>query len=262
MAVYVVHGRDHKGEAFRRRFEAPSETDLTMFLATRSLHASSIRPLPFSSWPFSRIPFMTMIFPLFAWGVISFGGAVASGGLTWMRERDNQHVYETLAREGVPAEGRVTALREQPQRKRKPLQVIEYQYRAGDGWVHRGELVGKPGHARKGRHDLSLLPATEVAEGDRLDVVVHPQTPLLHAPFSLDEQFLARHRALLEARVQALLLSLLGFVSCGWLVWNASLRLGSHFEHASDPRIVEISSGRSVLDDKTHEEPAEPVRAS
>lgn len=260
MAVYLVHGRDRKGEAFRRRFEAPSETDLTMFLATRSLHPTSVRALPLSTWPFSRIPFVMMIFPLFAWGVISFGGALASGSLTLARERDNQQVYEMLAREGVAAEGRVRALREEPQRRGKPLPVIEYQYRDKDGWVHHGELMGKPGHVRKGRHDLSLLPATEMAEGDRLEVVVHPQTPLLHAPFALDEEFLARHEALLEARTRALLLSLAGFLICGWLVWNVGLRLGSQFEHSSDPRIVEIASGRSVLAEGTEEEPAEAAQ--
>lgn len=259
MSVFLVNGRDRKGEEFRRRFEAPSETDLTMFLSTRSLHATSVKALPLSTWPFSRVPFVMMIFPLFAWGVISFGGAVIGGGLTFMREQKNQQVYEALAREGVEVEGRVTGLREQTQRRGKPVPVVEYQYRDPGGFVHRGELVGQPGNASKGRHDLSLLPATSLTEGEPLPVVVNPQAPLMHAPFDLDEEFLARHQALLDARLRALMLSLAGLLACAWLVWNVALRLGSHFAHSSDPRIVELTSGRSVLAEEMPEAPAEPA---
>jgi len=253
MPVFLVSGRDRKGENFRRRFEAPSETDLQMFLSTRSLHATTLRALPLSSWPFSRIPFVMMIFPLFAWGVISFGGAVIGGGLTLLREQQNQRVYETLASEGVTVEGRVIALRQQAQRRGKPILLVEYQYRDPGGYVQRGALAGRPGNASKGIHDLSLLPDTELAEGDPLVVVVHPRTPLLHAPFDLDEGFLARHQALLDARRRSVLFSLAGLTVCAWLVWNVALRLGSQFEHSSDPRIVEITSGTSVLAEATLE---------
>lgn len=258
MSVFLVSGRDRKGEAFRRRFEAPSENDLTMFLSTRSLHATSVRALPLSSWPFSRLPFVMMIFPLFAWGVISFGGAVVGGGLTLVREQKNQQVYEFLASDGAAVEGRVTGLREEPQRRGKPVPVIEYQYRDPGGLVHRGTLAARPGDASKGRHDLSLLADTGLAEGDLLDVTVNPQAPLMHAPFTLNEEFLARHRAMLDARLRALLLSLAGAVICAWLVWNVALRLGSHFEHSTDPRIVELTSGRSVLAEEGADTAAEP----
>jgi|GEM_PF-2960248 hypothetical protein len=247
MPVFLVTGRDRKGEAFRRRFEAPSANDLQIFLATRSLHVASVRALPLSSWPFSRVPFIMMIFPLFAWGVISFGGAVIGGGLTLLREQHNQTVYETLAREGVTVEGRVIARHQEVQRRGKPIPVVEYQYRDPRGFVQRGALVGRPGNASKGTHDLSLLPRTELNEGDPLVVVVHPETPLLHAPFALDEEFLARHQALVEARRDSVLLSLAGLALCAWLVWNVALRLGSQLEHSSNPRIVELTSGPSVL---------------
>lgn len=260
MSVFLVAGRDRKGEAFRRRFEAPTETDLTMFLSTRSLHATSVRALPLSSWPFSRIPFVMMIFPLFAWGVIGFGGAVIGGGVTLMRERQNQQVYEALARNGIRVDGRVVGRREEAQRRGKPIPVVEYQYRDPGGLVQRGELAGRPGNASKGTHDLSLLADVDLNEGDSLAVVMNPRAPLVHAPFNLDEEFLARHQALLEERMRAVMLSLAGLAACAWLVWNVALRLGSHFEHSSDPRIVELTSGASVLAEAGPQTPAEPVQ--
>lgn len=247
MPVFLVHGRDHKGKSFRSRFEAPSETDLAMFLSVRSLLTNSIKPMPLSSWPFSRLPFVIMIFPLFAWGVISFGGAVIGGGATYLQEQANHQVYEFLARDGVQVPGRVSGVRQEAQRRGKPITIVEYEYRDPAGLMHRGVLAGKPGNAKKGRHDLSLLPDRELAEGVQLGVTVDPQAPLVHAPFQLDEEFLARHAALLEHRLQRLGLSLAALLACAWLVWNTALRLGSQVEHSTAPRIVEFTSGRSVL---------------
>lgn len=258
MPMYLVQGRDRQGETFRRRFEAPSESELTLFLSARSLQITSLTQLPLSSWPFSRIPFVAMLFPLFAWGVISFGGATVRGAWLLAQEQKNQEVYQLLARQAVPAEGRVMARREEAQRRGRPVTVLEYQYRDPAGLVHRGLLTSRPGNARQGQHELALLGNRELAEGDTLSVFVHPATPLLHAPFPLDEELFARHAALLRARQRAAAISLAALAACAWLVWNVGLRLGSQFEHSSDPRIVEISGAGSVLKEQAPPPLGEP----
>ena len=246
MPVFRVRGTSRWGERFRVRLEAPSETAARAALTAEAAQVEAVARLPLTWWPFSRLPWMILVFPILCYGVYWSGVLGVRAALDLGREAANRAAYERLAREGGRTAGTVTAAARRAQRG-LPGPNLEYRFVAPDGRERRGQLAPGAGDVAQGRHDLRLL-AAPVEPGATLTVTFVAAKPTLHAPFPVDAALLARFDRLgAELR---LLLARLAAVALGlsWMVWNVLVRTGGHLVLSErQPRIVLIAAGENPL---------------
>jgi hypothetical protein len=253
MPIFRVRGVNRWGRSFAVRFEAPSEHDLRAFLETERVQVEGIRRTPLSVWPFSRLPWMILVFPVLAWGLV---WSVTTGwwtALDFGREESNRAVYERLMEEGESVPGVVSGERRVSLRGARRRQ-LEYTFRTPDGTQHRGRLVSLPGDVAAGRHDLRLLGGRPLQPGSPLTVTYLPEEPRVNAPFRVDAALLARQQESVRGERRRLGELLLAAPLLAWMVFNLVLRTGSHYEHGERPRIVQIVPGESVLVPPSEEE--------
>jgi len=256
MPIFRVRGVTRVDEPFAVRFEAPAESNVQAWLAGEHARAESVRRLPLTAWPFSRLPWMILVFPVLCYGLYLSAVQTVYSGLDLLREPAVRGAYERLARDGVTAPGVVTEERAVSMRGAR-RRTLEYAFQDPAGSSRRGTLAPIPGDIAESRHDLRLLAGEEAVAGGELTVTVVPDEPSIHAPFVVDDRLLERFEALSsELRrgvgVLAVLAPLLA-----WMVWNVLVRTGSHFVLSpSEPRLVLITRGENpfVEDDDDDEE--------
>lgn len=256
MPVFRVRGTTGSGEPFSVRFEAPAEGNVQAWLASEQARADSLRQLPLTAWPFSRLPWMILVFPVLCYGLYLCAMQTVFSGLDLLREPATRSAYERLARDGVAVNGVVTAERVVSLRGARQ-RILEYAFSDPAGSRRQGFLAPIPGDLAASRHDLRLLAGASPLPDSEVTVTVLPDEPSTHAPFGVDDRLLERFDALsLELRrglgVQGVLAPLLA-----WMVWNVLVRTGSHFVLSpSEPRLVLITRGENpfVEDDEDEDE--------
>jgi hypothetical protein len=257
MPVFRVRGTTRHGEPLSVRFEVPDEGNLQTWLATEQARAESVRRLPLTSWPFSRLPWMILVFPVLCYGLYLSGVQAVWSGLDLWREPATRRTYERLDRDGVTVSGAVTAERVVSLRGSR-RRTLEYAFVAPGGSRQRGVLASLPGDVGVSRHDLRLAAAAPPVPGDELTVTVLPHTPAVHAPFPVDDRLFERFDELgLEVRRRLGFLAVLAPVFA-WMVWNVLIRTGNHYVlSASGSRLVLITRGENPfgeLDEEDDEE--------
>jgi hypothetical protein len=256
MPIYRVRGVTRAGEPFKVRFEAPAESNVQGWLASEEARAESVRRLPLTAWPFSRLPWMILVFPVLCYGLYLCAAQAVFSGFDLLREPATRAVYERLARDGVTVPGVVSAERVVSMRGAR-RRTLEYTFQDPAGSSRRGTLAPIPGDLAELRHDLRLLMGEPAVPGAELTVTVVPDEPSTHAPFVVDTGLLERFDALSHElrRGLGMLAALAPLLA--WMVWNVLVRTGSHFVLSPEaPRLVLITRGDNpfVEDDDDEEE--------
>jgi hypothetical protein len=256
MPVFRVRGRTRHGEPFSVRFEAPAESNLQAWLVAEQARAESVRQLPLTAWPFSRLPWMILVFPVLCYGLYLSAVQTVFSGLDLLREPVTRSAYERLAREGVTVTGAVTLERVVSLRGAR-RRTLEYAFVDPAGLRRQGLLAPIPGNLGASRHDLRLLPDALPAPGSEVTVTFLPDKPSIHAPFEVDDHLLERFDEL--SRVLRRGLGLLAALApvLAWMVWNVLVRTGSHYVLSpSEPRLLLITRGENpfVEDDEDDDE--------
>jgi hypothetical protein len=245
MPIFRVQGRTRDGEPFSVRFEAPAESNLQAWLLVEQARAESVRQLPLTSSPFSRLPWMILVFPVLCYGLYLCAVQAVFSGLDLLREPVTRSAYERLARDGVTVTGAVTAERVVSLRGAR-RRTLEYAFVDPAGSRRQGLLAPIPGDLGGSRHDLRLLADALPAPGSQVTVTVLPDEPSIHAPFEVDDRLLDRFDE--QSRILRRGLGLLAALAplLAWMVWNVLIRTGSHFVLSpSEPRLVLITRGEN-----------------
>lgn len=64
--LFSVKGVDYAGQGFAGRFDAPSEERLLNWMTESGIVLESISALPLTAGPYSRFPYLILVFPILA----------------------------------------------------------------------------------------------------------------------------------------------------------------------------------------------------
>jgi len=245
MPVFHVKGTTRRGKPFSVRFEAPAQSNLQGWCVSEQARVESVRQLPLTAWPFSRLPWMTLVFPVLCYGLYLCSAQAYWSGFDLWREPATRSAYVRLEREGVTVPGMVTAERFTHLRGAR-RRTLEYTFVDPTGSRRQGVLAPVPGDLGASRHDLRLLAGAPSTPGGGLTVTELPFEPSVNAPFRVDDHLLGRFDDLSrELRRRLGLLAALVPV-LAWMVWNVLVRTGSHWVLSrSEPRLVLITRGEN-----------------
>lgn len=239
--MFRVRGRTRWGEAFAVRFDAPDQRAVEAWLAAENATVERLLRLPLTSWPFPRVGFLILLFPVLAYGLFVMLAFALFLVVDLGRESTVSGFYAELAEHGVPSTGTVDGERRESIRGAR-RRVFDYAFVDPSGRRRVGRLAPLAGDPAAGRHDLRLLADPDLRVGQELVVTFFVDRTDVHAPFVVDAGLLARlDEQARERRRQSAKLAV-AIPVLAWLIWNLLIRTGSHFELSHDrPRLVLIA---------------------
>lgn len=262
MSLFAAKGRDFSGAGFRTTFEARSEEELRAWAVAAGVRLEKVRTLPLTGGPWSRMPWLMPLWPVFAVLLLVTLLTLVRDVLAIERERGNVAVLSRLARETTYPDALTTGIVSVRSFEEGPLarnrrDLFSYRYAVPtNSSIHHGLLGQEFTDAGQGRFQWDRFPSrdgkTTPTVGAQVDVVFMRAEPYLHAPTWSQSLLVAeakeagsewRRRALHAARIFPLLPAL------AWVLWNILTRMGSPYEFPDFRlgRIVEFARGGRVV---------------